>query len=91
MIWEKDLKNFLGGNFHQDIESIEDALYESANENKGYITKIVNYIDEFLASDISDEEKNKFITYNTDIYFHAIGKEPVEWLGEVNDFLKSTI
>lgn len=91
MWWERELEIFLGGTFHQDIESVEDEVCEYLANMKKNAIKTINAIDEFLASDISIEEKNKFTTDNVWIYFPAIEKEPIEWLEEVNDFFKSNI
>lgn len=91
MWWKRELEIFLGGTFHQDIESIEDEVCGYLVNMKKNAIKTINAIDEFLESSMSTEEKNKFIKDNTEIYFPAIEKEPVEWLQEVNDFFKSKI
>lgn len=87
----KILKNFLGGTFHQDIESPEEALTEYVNSvDHEWIQTILNVIDSFLKSELSTEEKNDFIQENTDIYFPALKMSPIEWLkGVVIEFKRS--
>lgn len=91
MDWKDDLENFLGGHFHQDVESQEGALDEFIREHRGYLSTITSSIDSFFESSMTTEEKTKFIVDNVWIYFPAIEKEPLEWLEEVNNIFKSNI
>ena len=59
---KNELKNFLGGTFHQDIESPESALNEIIEEeDRQWLLEIISYIDEFIQSSITEQEKNEFI------------------------------
>lgn len=79
-----ELENFLGANFHQDIESVKSAVDECiVDENAGWLLKIATLIDEFLKLDLTEQEKNTFIEENTYIYFPAIGLTPTDWLANV--------
>ncbi|ENJ9654232.1 hypothetical protein AB2T14_001856 [Clostridium botulinum] len=44
-----------------------------------------------MKSNFTMNEKNEFIKNNTEIYFSAIQKEPIEWLNEINMFFKEEI
>lgn len=88
MAWKTNLENFLGGTFHQDIESPENAVFEYAKEYKESLDEIISAIDEFLECSMTLEEKNEFVTQNTEIYFPALGKEPMRWLENVNNYFK---
>ncbi len=85
--WEDELEIFLGGTFHQDIESPEDALEEYLKEDKDHIEHIVKIITDFLNSGLSEEEKNKFIEVNTEIYFKVMGVKPIIWVENVKNYL----
>lgn len=81
--WE-ELENFLGGTFHQDIDSPEEALEEYLNElDKEWIKTIAQNVESFLKSSMSYEEKDKFIRENTEIYFPALGMTPLQWIEHV--------
>lgn len=88
----RQLQNFLGGTFHQDINSPEEALEEYVKlVNKEWIMKIINCVNDFLDSDLSEEEKNYFIKSNAEIYFPAMGMTPVKWLEGVAEGLEKWI
>lgn len=76
---------FLAGNFHQDIESPEDAYEELLREeSRAYLKDAVSFLKEFINSELSQKEKNSFIEESADgIYFPALGQEPLEWLQEI--------
>lgn len=93
--WKEDLEIFLGGTFHQDIESpqeaLEEYLKEYLKEDKEHIKYMVGIITDFLNSSLSDEEKNNFIELNTEVYFPTIGIRPISWLEEVKSFFVAGI
>jgi len=65
-----DFINFLRGNFHQDIESVEDAIEEILDEeSRDYLIYATEFITIFLNSDTSDENKINVVRENTSIYF----------------------
>ena len=82
---------FLGGTFHQDIESEESALKEYCELGNEALNEVIDTIDEFLILPSSKEEKNKFIEKNAEIYFPALEKEPMDWLEDIKKKLISVI
>ena len=58
------LEIFLGGTFHQDIESEESALKEYCELGNEALNEVIDAINEFLILSSSKEEKNKFIEKN---------------------------
>lgn len=65
-----DFINFLRANFHQDIESVEDAIEEILDEEgKEFLVYATEFIMEFLNSDIEDETKINIIKENTSIFY----------------------
>ncbi|MBD8046705.1 MULTISPECIES: contact-dependent growth inhibition system immunity protein [Clostridium] len=91
MDWKEKLEIFLGGTFHQDIESPENAIKEYSDLWKESLLDIINAINDFMNSELSIDEKNEFIERNTEIYFPAMQKEPIVWLNEVNVFFKEEL
>ena len=91
MEWKEKLEIFLGGTFHQDIESPESAIKEYSYLWKESLLDIINVINDFLNSDLSIDEKNEFIEMNTEIYFPAIQKKPIDWLNEINIFFREEL
>lgn len=88
----KLLKNFLGGTFHQDIDSPEQALIEYISSvDREWIQTIINTTTNFLESELSVEEKNNFIQDNVEIYFPTIELSPIEWLKSVVIELKRSL
>ncbi len=80
----EEVKNFLEGTFHQDIETYTEALMEYIEEvDSQWLRYIAEEIDKFLSSKISKYEKGKFIEGCTFIYFPALEVNPVEWLDSV--------
>ncbi|MED3759587.1 MULTISPECIES: contact-dependent growth inhibition system immunity protein [Peribacillus] len=74
----EELRDFLGGTFHQDISSPEQALDEFINEaNKECLLFTIRYCDEFLTSNRTKQEKENYIQTNAEIYFPAIGLTPI--------------
>ncbi|MEK4219944.1 contact-dependent growth inhibition system immunity protein [Bacillus sp. FSL L8-0222] len=76
---------FLGGIFHQDIETPESALDEYLEEipKEEQETDIVALKD-FINSDYTDEEKNDFIDEAADgVDIRSYGVSPLVWLEQV--------
>lgn len=78
----EDVFQFLGGTFHQDIESPEHAFEEFLREtSRVYLKDAVLFLKEFINSALTKEEKNSFIEKSADgVYFPALGQEPIDWL-----------
>ncbi|MCY8201010.1 contact-dependent growth inhibition system immunity protein [Bacillus subtilis] len=82
---------FLGGHFHQDIESPENALDEYLNEASQKLKERDSIaLTEFVNNDYSEEEdKNEFIEEAADgIYFPEDDITPLEWLKQVIEQIK---
>ncbi|MDC2864644.1 contact-dependent growth inhibition system immunity protein [Bacillus sp. BP-3] len=88
----KELGDFFAGTFHQDMESPEEALSEFIMEvNKTCIENTINDILSFLNGNLTDSEKEEFITYKTYIYFPALNLTAIEWLQQTLEILKESI
>src|SRR5689334_8558882 len=86
---EKQLANFLGAHFHQDIDSPEQALEEYTTRGQKELLLItIDCATEFLRSSRSEQEKADFIESNAEIYFPAIGLTPIQWLEQVIQVLR---
>ncbi|KXJ36604.1 hypothetical protein AX282_21265 [Bacillus spizizenii] len=84
---------FLGGIFHQDIETPESALDEYLEEipKEEQETDIVALKD-FINSDYSDEEKNDFIDEAADgVDIRSYGVSPLVWLKQVIQKIEKNI
>ncbi|PRR96518.1 hypothetical protein C6W24_13245 [Bacillus atrophaeus] len=84
---------FLGGIFHQDIETPESALDEYLEEipKEEQETDIVALKD-FINSDYSDEEKNDFIDEAADgVDILSYGVSPLVWLEQVIQKIEKNI
>lgn len=69
----EDVFQFLGGTFHQDIESPEHAFEEFLREtSRVYLKDSVLFLKEFINSALTKEEKNSFIEKSA--------QEPIDWL-----------
>ncbi|MGP9038100.1 contact-dependent growth inhibition system immunity protein [Bacillus stercoris] len=81
---------FLGGHFHQDKESPENALNEYLNEASQKLKeRDLIVLTEFLNSDYPEEDKKEFIEEAADgIYFPEDDITPLEWLKQVNEQIK---
>ncbi|MFN2748023.1 contact-dependent growth inhibition system immunity protein [Bacillus sp. z60-18] len=82
---------FLGGIFHQDIESPESALEEyldqvSQKEQEDDVIALT----EFINSEYSEEEKNDFIEEAADgVDFLSYEVAPLMWLKQVTQKIKN--
>ncbi|MCY8514596.1 contact-dependent growth inhibition system immunity protein [Bacillus atrophaeus] len=84
---------FLGGIFHQDIETPESALDEYLEEipKEEQETDIVALKD-FINSDYSDEEKNDFIDEAADgVDILSYGVSPLVWLEQIIQKIEKNI
>lgn len=84
---------FLGGIFHQDIESPESALDEYLEEipKEEQETDILALKD-FINSDYTDEEKNDFIDEVADgVDIRSYGVSPLVWLEQVIQKIEKNI
>ncbi|MCY8110671.1 contact-dependent growth inhibition system immunity protein [Bacillus spizizenii] len=84
---------FLGGIFHQDIETPESALDEYLEEipKEEQETDIVALKD-FINSDYTDEEKNDFIDESADgVDIRSYGVSPLVWLEQVIQKIEKNI
>ncbi|MFP7330331.1 contact-dependent growth inhibition system immunity protein [Bacillus subtilis] len=84
---------FLGGIFHQDIETPESALDEYLEEipKEEQETDIVALKD-FINNDYSDEEKNGFIDETADgVDVLSYGVSPIIWLEQVIQKIEKNI
>lgn len=82
---------FLGGIFHQDIESPESALEEYLDEvsHKEQEDDVIALI-EFINSEHSEEEKNDFIEEAADgVDFFSYEVSPLMWLKQVTQKIKN--
>nr|WP_087993920.1 contact-dependent growth inhibition system immunity protein [Bacillus subtilis] len=84
---------FLGGYFHQDIDSPESALDEYLEEiPKEEQENDVAALKEFINSDYSDEEKNDFIDEAADgVDILSYGASPLVWLEQVIQKIEKNI
>ncbi|ARV44661.1 contact-dependent growth inhibition system immunity protein [Bacillus inaquosorum] len=84
---------FLGGYFHQDIDSPESSLDEYLKEiPKEEQENDVVALKEFIKSDYSDEEKNDFIDEAADgLDILSYGVSPIIWLEQVIQKIEKNI
>ncbi|OAZ67427.1 uncharacterized protein SRCM100169_01133 [Bacillus siamensis] len=84
---------FLGGIFHQDIDTPESALEEYLAEiPKKEQENDVVALKTFINSDYSDEEKNNFIDESADgVDINSYGLSPILWLGQVIQKIEKNI
>ncbi|KYC61567.1 hypothetical protein GWJ21_14495 [Bacillus coagulans] len=88
----EELEDFLGGTFHQDISSPEQALDEFINEaSKECLLFTIKYCDEFLNSELTKQEKENIIQNNVEIYFPAIELMPLQWLNKLVEQIKEAV
>ncbi|WP_039075496.1 contact-dependent growth inhibition system immunity protein [Bacillus sp. MSP13] len=84
---------FLGGIFHQDIETPESALDEYLEEiPKEEQETDIAALKDFINSDYSDEEKNDFIDEAADgVDIRSYGVSPLVWLEQVIQKIEKNI
>jgi CdiI immunity protein len=88
----EELEDFLGGTFHQDISSPEQALDEFINEvSKECLLSTIKDCEEFLNSNLTKQEKENLIQNNSEIYFPAIELTPLQWLYKLVEQMKEAV
>lgn len=77
----EELEDFLGGTFHQDISSPEQALDEFINEvSIECLLSTIKDCEKFLNNSLTKQEKENIIQNNAEVYFPAIKLTPLQWL-----------
>jgi CdiI immunity protein len=88
----EELEDFLGGTFHQDISSPEQAIdkfiYEVSIE---CLLSTIKDCEKFLNSSLTKQEKENIIQHNAEVYFPAIGLTPLQWLNNVIENMKEGV
>jgi hypothetical protein len=88
----EELEDFLGGTFHQDISSPEQALNEFINEvSKECLLSTMKDCEKFLNSNLTKQEKESFIQNNAEVYFPAIELTPLQWLNKLVQQMKEAV
>lgn len=88
----EELEDFLGGTFHQDISSPEQALDEFIDEaSRECLLFTIKYCEEFLNSDLTKQEKENIIQNNAEIYFPALQLNPLQWMNKLVEQIKGTV
>lgn len=88
----EELEDFLGGTFHQDIGSPDQALNEFIKEvSKECLLSTIKDCEEFLNSNLTKQEKENLIQNNTEIYFPAIELTPLQWLYQLVEQMKEAV
>lgn len=91
--FREEFSGFLGGHWHQDMDSPEQALEEMITEcHSDTLVEAVQMIAQFLSSnDEGDEWKIDFIEDSTDIYFPNMELQPLDWLRHVKARLEEAL
>ncbi|MDA1476051.1 contact-dependent growth inhibition system immunity protein [Bacillus changyiensis] len=88
----KELEDFSGGTFHQDISSPEQALGEFINEaSKDCLLSTIKDCEMFLNSNLTKQEKENIIQNNAEVYFLAIELTPLQWLNNLVEQMKEEV
>ncbi|MGN7287489.1 contact-dependent growth inhibition system immunity protein [Shouchella rhizosphaerae] len=88
----EELEDFLGGTFHQDRSSPEQALNEFINEvSKECLLSTIKDCEKFLNSNLTKQEKESFIQNNAEVYFPAIELTPLQWLNKLVQQMKEAV
>lgn len=87
----EELEDFLGGTFHQDISSPEQALDEFINEVSRECLSTIKECEMFLNSKLTKQEKEDFIQNNTEIYFPAIAATPLQWVSKLVEQMQGAV
>lgn len=88
----EELEDFLGGTFHQDISSPEQALDEFIEEaSNECLLFTIKYCEEFLNGELTKQEKEDVIQKNVEIYFPAIELTPLQWLNKLIGQIKEVV
>ncbi|KXI32980.1 MULTISPECIES: contact-dependent growth inhibition system immunity protein [Bacillus] len=88
----EELEDFLGGTFHQDIDSPEEAIDEFIHEaSKECLLSTIKDCQDFLNGTLTIEEKESFIENNAEIYFPAISLNPIQWFNKIVEEMKEAV
>ncbi|UTR13508.1 contact-dependent growth inhibition system immunity protein [Salipaludibacillus sp. LMS25] len=88
----EELEDFLGGTFHQDINSPEQAIDEFINEaSKECLMSTIKDCEKFLNSRLTKQEKTNIIQNNAEIYFPAIELTPLQWLNKLVEQMQGAV
>lgn len=88
----EELEDFLGGTFHQDISSPQQALGEFISEvTKECLLSTIKDCEELLNSDVTNQEKEDFIQQNTEVYFPEIELTPLQWLCKIIEQMREAV
>ncbi|EIT87464.1 hypothetical protein A374_00150 [Fictibacillus macauensis ZFHKF-1] len=88
----EELEDFLGGTFHQDIRSPEEALDEFLNEaSLECFISTIKGCEMFLNSHLTKQKKEHIIQNNVEVYFPAIALNPLEWLNKLVEKMKEGV
>ncbi|MEW6977461.1 MAG: contact-dependent growth inhibition system immunity protein [Bacillota bacterium] len=88
----EELEDFLGGTFHQDIDSPEEALDEFIHEaSKECLLSTIRDCQDFLNSNLTIQEKESFIENNAEIYFPAISLTPLQWFNKIIEKMEEAL
>ncbi|NPC94180.1 hypothetical protein HOO54_18610 [Bacillus sp. WMMC1349] len=88
----EELEDFLGGTFHQDISSPEQALDEFINEASiECLLSTIKDCEKFLNSNLTKQEKENIIQNNAEVYFPAIELNPLQWLNKLVEKMKEGV
>ena len=88
----EELEDFLGGTFHQDMISPEQAIDEFINEvSKECLLSTIKVCEQFLNSSLTKEEKKIIIGNKAEVYFPAIKLTPLEWLNNLVEEMKKGV
>ena len=85
----EELEDFLGGTFHQDISSPEQALDAFINEASiECLLSTIKHCEKFLNSNLTKQEKENIIQNSAEVYFPAIELNPLQCLNNLVDKMK---
>ncbi|MFB1052080.1 contact-dependent growth inhibition system immunity protein [Paraliobacillus sp. JSM ZJ581] len=88
----EELEDFLGGTFHQDISSPEQAIDEFINEASiECLLSTIKDCEKFLNSSLTKQEKENIIQNNAEVYFPAIELTPLQWLNNLVENMKEGV
>ncbi|MCM3004562.1 contact-dependent growth inhibition system immunity protein [Priestia koreensis] len=88
----EELEDFLGGTFHQDISSPQQALDEFINEvTKECLLSTIKDCEEFLNSDVTHQEKEDFIQQHAEVYFPEIELNSLQWLYKITEQMREAL
>ncbi|WP_284907616.1 contact-dependent growth inhibition system immunity protein [Bacillus sp. lyk4-R2A-2] len=88
----EELEDFLGGTFHQNIHSPEEALNEFIHlASEECLLSTIKDCQDFLNSTLNLQEKESFIVNNVEINFPEISLYPLQWLNKIIEKMKEKV